>query len=83
MTGFRGNLKLNSFNSQGEVHPGGDMKKEYTIRFKTDETDDICEMEEYMDEEELIFTIDNKDVICPQEMSEMISKLDNNILGLA
>tara|TARA_R100001594_G_scaffold744_1_gene2965 strand:- start:3162 stop:3341 length:180 start_codon:yes stop_codon:yes gene_type:complete len=59
------------------------MKKEYTIRFKTDETDDICEMEEYMDEEELIFTIDNKDVICPQEMSEMISKLDNNILGLA
>ena len=59
------------------------MKKEYTIRFKTDETDDICEMEEYMDEEELIFTIDNKDVICPQEMCEMLSKLDNNILGLA
>ena len=83
MTGFRGNLKLKIWNSQGEVYPGGLMKKEYNLNIKYDDSGDNCEIDEYFDKEELIFTVDDKDIICPEEMAEMLLNLDNNILGLA
>ena len=83
MTGFRGNLKLKIWNSQGEVYPGGLMKKEYNLTIKYDDNGDGCEIDEYLDEEELIFTIDDKDVLCPEEMAKMLLELDSNILGLA
>tara|TARA_R100000234_G_scaffold118730_1_gene99817 strand:+ start:319 stop:498 length:180 start_codon:yes stop_codon:yes gene_type:complete len=59
------------------------MKKEYNLNIKYDDTGDECEVDEYLDEEEIVFTIDNRDIICPDEMSKIIMKLDNNILGLA
>ena len=59
------------------------MKKEYSLTIKYDDIKDECDIEEHIDEEEIVFTIDNKDVICPEEMSKIILKLDNNILGLA
>ena len=31
ITGFRGNLRLNFYTTQGEVYPGGLMKKEYNL----------------------------------------------------
>jgi hypothetical protein len=59
------------------------MKKEYNLNIKYDDSGDECEIDEYLDEEEIIFTIDDKDIICPEEMGKLIMKLDNNILGLA
>ena len=59
------------------------MKKEYNLNIKYDDTGDECEVDEYLDEEEIVFTIDDRDIICPDEMSKIIMKLDNNILGLA
>ena len=83
MTGFRGNLKLNSLNAQGELYPGGTMKKEYTLKVNYDDKDDRCEVEEGFNEEEVVFNVDGKDIICPDAMSKCILELDNNILGLA
>ena len=59
------------------------MKKEYNLNIKYDDDSDKCEVDEYFDEEEIIFTINDKDVICPKDMSEMLIKLDSNILGLS
>ena len=59
------------------------MKKEYNLNIKYDDTGDECEVDEYLDEEEIVFTIDDRDIIYPDEMSKIIMRLDNNILGLA
>ena len=59
------------------------MKKEYNLTIKYDDRNDGCEIDEYVDEEEIVFTINDKDVRCPREMVKMLSKLDNTILGLA
>lgn len=59
------------------------MKKEYSLVIKYDDKKDGCEIDEYTDEEEIVFTVNNKDIICPEEMYKIISRLDNNILGLA
>ena len=59
------------------------MKKEYSLNIKCDDSEDKCEIDEHWDEEEIVFTIDDRDIICPEEMSKIILKLDNNILGLA
>ena len=59
------------------------MKKEYNLNIKYDDTGDECDVDEYLDEEEIVSTIDDRDIICPDEMSKIIIKLDNNILGLA
>ena len=59
------------------------MKKEYNLTIKYDDSEDKCEIDEHWDEEEIVFTIDDRDIICPEEMSKIILELDNNILGLA
>ena len=59
------------------------MKKEYTLKLTCNDEDDRCDIEEDFKEEEVIFTINNKDIICSSEMSREILKLDNNILGIA
>jgi len=59
------------------------MKKEYNLNIKYDDAKEECEIDEYLDEEEIIFTIDDRDIICPEEMSKAIIELDSNILGLA
>jgi len=59
------------------------MKKEYNLNIKYDDSGEECEIDEYLDEEEIIFTIDDKDIICPEEMVKLIIELDSNILGLA
>jgi len=59
------------------------MKKEYILKLICDSKSDECEIKEEYNEEEIVFTIDNKDIICSDEMSKEILKLDNNILGLA
>tara|TARA_R110002012_G_scaffold282181_2_gene471862 strand:- start:334 stop:513 length:180 start_codon:yes stop_codon:yes gene_type:complete len=59
------------------------MKKEYNLNIKYDDAKEECEIDEYLDEEEIIFTIDDRDIICSEEMSRAIMKLDSNILGLA
>ena len=59
------------------------MKKEYSLNIKCDDREDKCEIDEHWDEEEIVFTIDDRDIICPEEMSKIILELDNNILGLA
>ena len=59
------------------------MKKEYSLNIKCDDNEDKCEIDEHWDEEEIVFTIDDRDIICPEEMSKIILELDNNILGLA
>ena len=41
------------------------MKKEYNLNIKYDDSGDNCEIDEYFDKEELIFTVDDKDIICP------------------
>ena len=59
------------------------MKKEYNLNIKYDDTGEECEIDEYFDEEEIVFTVDDRDIICSEEMSRAIMKLDSNILGLA
>ena len=59
------------------------MKKEYNLNIKYDDAKEECEIDEYLDEEEIIFTIDDRDIICSEEMSKAIMELDSNILGLA
>ena len=59
------------------------MKKEYSLKLSYDDKNDICDVEEEFKEEEVVFTINNKDVICPSEMSRILLRLDNTILGLA
>tara|TARA_R110000824_G_scaffold67043_1_gene173687 strand:- start:639 stop:818 length:180 start_codon:yes stop_codon:yes gene_type:complete len=59
------------------------MKKEYSVNITYEDSDDRCEIEESTGEEEIVFTIDNKDIICSREMSDMIIELDSYILGLA
>jgi hypothetical protein len=59
------------------------MKKQYNLSISYDDTGEECEIDEYFDEEEIVFTIDNKDIICPEEMCRLIVELDSNILGLA
>ena len=83
MTGFRGKLKLNYLKPRGELYLGDNMKKEYVLKLTCDDRDDICEVDEDFKEEEVVFTINDKDVICPNEMSRIILSLDNTILGLA
>ena len=59
------------------------MKKEYTLKLTYNDEDDRCDIQEDFKEEEVVFTINNKDVICPDEMSKILLRLDNTILGLA
>ena len=59
------------------------MKKEYILKLTYDSKSGKCDVKEEFNEEEVVFTIDNKDVICSSEMSKEILKLDNNILGIA
>jgi type II secretory pathway component PulC len=59
------------------------MKKEYSLKLSYDDKDDVCDVTEEFKEEEVVFTINNKDVICPNEMSRILLRLDNTILGLA
>jgi len=59
------------------------MKKEYNLNIKYDDAGEECEIDEYFDEEEIVFTVDNKDIICSEEMSRAILGLDSTILGLA
>ena len=59
------------------------MKKEHAFKLSYDDKDDTCDVIEELDEEEVVFTINNKDIICSSEMSREILKLDSNILGIA
>ena len=59
------------------------MKKEYNLSIKYDDALEECEIDEYLDEEEVVFTVDDRDIICPEDMSKAILELDSNILGLA
>ena len=65
---------------RGELYPGGTMKKEYTLKVNYDDKNDRCEIEEGFNEEEIVFNVDGKDIICPDAMSRCILELDNNIL---
>jgi hypothetical protein len=59
------------------------MKKEYSLNIKYDDAREECEIDEYFDEEEIVFKVDDRDIICSEEMSRAILELDSNILGLA
>jgi len=59
------------------------MKKEYNLNIKYDDAGEECEIDEYFDEEEIVFTVNDRDIICSEEMCKAILELDNNILGLA
>ena len=59
------------------------MKKEYNLTIKYNDGYDECEIDEHIDEEEIIFTVDDKDIKCPKAMVEMLSRLDSTILGLS